>query len=192
MNKQLTTKECIELLKKNDTPRNIFLHSRKVNAVSMLLAIKLKEVGEDVDLDLVSDASLLHDIKKFESLGKSEIHHVELGETYLKELGYEKIADVVGKHGGKKLKEGLVNTWEEKIINYSDARVMHDEIVSLDERFEDLNKRYEKTYPNVIENNKIIIKLKKDIENEIFGKININPKDITENTIKKYLIEDDY
>lgn len=192
MTEKLSNQECISILKETETPLNIFLHSRKVNAVSMFLAVKLKDAGEEVNLDLVNGASLLHDVKKFHSLGDKETHHEKAGEEYLKSLGYDEIANVVGKHGGKRLMSGGKFTWEEKIVNYADARVMHDKIVSLNERFEDLNKRYIEIYPDVIERNKVIIKLKKQIEYEIFSKLEINPEDLNEELIKEYLIEDDY
>jgi uncharacterized protein len=192
MNKKLTNKECILLLKETNTPKNIFLHSRKVNAVAMFIALKMKETGEEINLDLVHNASLLHDIKKFESLKDREMHHEEDGERHLESKGFKDIAIVVGKHGSTKLLKGQVRTWEEKIVSYADARVQHNQIVSVDKRFNDLDARYKDIYPNVVERNKITKKLKKEIEKEIFAKLDINSEDINENTIKEYLIEDDY
>lgn len=191
--KTLTTKECIEILKSTETLPNIFLHCRKVNAIAVYLAMKLKEKGVQIDLDLVNNASLLHDVKKFHCLGKEkEVHHEKEGKIFLKSLGYDEIANIVGKHGGKSLVENNLHTWEEKIVNYADTRVNHDEIVSLDERFTLLNDRYNDIYPNVIERNKIIKEYKEVLEKEIFERLDINPEDITEENVEDYLIEDDY
>lgn len=192
MNENLSNQECILLLKETNTPKNIFLHSRKVNAIAKFLATKLKEAGENIDIDLVHSASLLHDIKKFESLKEREIHHEEDGEKHLEKKGLKRISEIVGKHGSTKLIKGEVKTWEEKIVSYADCRVQHDKIVTIDKRFNDLNERYKEIYPNIIERNKIIKKLKQNIEKEILEKLNLNPEDINENIIKEYLIEDEY
>ena len=52
----ISTEKCITLLKESDTPRHIFEHSRKVNAISKLIATRLKEKGEKVDIDVVDSA----------------------------------------------------------------------------------------------------------------------------------------
>ncbi len=191
MNKILTNQECISLLKKHETPLNIFLHCRKVNAISMFIATKLKELGKNIDLCLVSNGSLLHDVAKYNSIKDKTISHTKAGSDILEEINSE-TANVIFKHGYGTLINDQVNTWEEKIVNYADSRVRHEEIVSINERIDDLNIRYEKIYPGATERNEIARMKSLDIEKEIFENLDINPNDITENTIKEYLIEDDY
>jgi hypothetical protein len=66
-----------------------------------------------------------------------------LGAEILNQLGYEAVGRIVAEH--VRLNDGLANTrvaTETELINYSDKRVLHDTIVSLGERFEDLKIRY--------------------------------------------------
>ena len=73
-------------------------------------------------------------------------------------------------------------TWEEKIVNYADKLVKHDEIVSLKERFDDLHERYtSKVIPNFNEElrdekEKIIF----EYEKEIFSYLDFKPEDLKE------------
>lgn len=139
-----TRKQCFELMKKYEMPENIIKHSLIVNKLSVSLAKKLKDRGEDVNIDLVDRASLLHDIGKIFEIRKTKSGgwHGEIGYKILKREGFPEIAVITRKHVLSYFLRGKFNTWEEKIIQYADDRVNHDKIVTLNERFKYLLKRY--------------------------------------------------
>ncbi|MGA2782959.1 MAG: HD domain-containing protein [Smithella sp.] len=119
---------------------NIIAHSRQVMRVSLVITDNLKN-GVSINRNLVIAAALLHDITKTRSLETREPHDQSGGEL-LRELGFTRVGEIVEQHvilldfnPQEKLKE-------REIINYADKRVMHDRIVSLSERMEDLIQRY--------------------------------------------------
>jgi hypothetical protein len=66
---------------------------------------------------------------------------------------------------------------EEEVVNYADKRVMHDRIVSLEERFNDLRNRYGKDQKGMdyLERMEKVIQ---EIERKIFLILQINPNDL--------------
>lgn len=194
MKAKLDHKKCTLLLKEEQTPRNIFLHSRKVNAISMFIAKRLKEKGENVNLAIVDMGSLLHDIAKYKAIKSNNgMKHNYEGYNMLMTKGYPFIARVVLKHGLDEIiaKYGLKG-WEETIVFYADKRVNRDKIVSLDDRLTYLKRRYGKISHKIIEK---IIKTEKplkELERQIFKKLGLKPEDINEKSVKKFLIKEDY
>lgn len=183
---------CILLLKEHNTPKNIFLHSRKVNAIAKLIASKLIEKGIDINLELVDFASLLHDIAKFNTLNDRNISHTLEGGKILDKSGFKTIANVVAKHGLYAVLNGKLETWEEKIVNYADKRVKHDELVSIEERLREGAERYKDIYPDAEKRITSTLEPLKKLEKEIFNKLDIKPEDITEEAIKPFLMDDAY
>ena len=168
-------KTCLALLEKHRVPKNIVDHSLKVHEIAMYLSRQLQIAGTHVNLGLVNDASLLHDIDKHRTLNNDENHGV-LGEKILLEEGIsDEIAACVRKHHlNQILEEKPFDTIEEKIVYYADKRVVHDKIVSLDERFIYLKKRYGNINEKVLQ---VIIKAEskvKELENEIFENLKIS------------------
>ena len=133
--------ECLSLMSRYGMLENIVSHSLEVAKVALFIAVELKKKGQKIDLGLVEAASLLHDLTKTECL-KTRDDHARTGGQVLKEMGYERVGDVVAQHIwlGKEGDPSCVS--EEEIVNYADKRVMHDRIVSLEERFNDLKARY--------------------------------------------------
>jgi putative nucleotidyltransferase with HDIG domain len=168
-------KECLELLKKYNTPENIIKHSLKVNEISVFLAKKLKQKGIKIDIDLLNAGSLLHDIKKWDEIRNNKISSHGFDGYNLFKNKLPKLADVIKKHMLYQIP--YLKTWEEKIVHYADRRVNHDKIVSLEKRFDYLNKRY----PAIDKKKrKKIYELNKKLEKEIFSKIDIKPEEIEE------------
>ncbi len=165
-------KECFNLLKKYNTPKNILKHSLAVNRFANQLANLLIVKGECINKTLVDRASLLHDIGKFEALSRGGSHE-EKGYEILKKEGFNEIANIVKKHSLFSVlnKKNAPVTWEEKIVFYADKRVNEDKIVTLEERINYLKERYGK-------NKKILKKIEAaepliyQIEKELFDKIN--------------------
>lgn len=206
-----------ELLKKLITqyrvPVHIQKHMKKVAAVALYLGQIIKQKGENLDLILLRQSALLHDVMKLCDFNRLDIEHFEqnvtvedihfwtalmkschhIGHTeaaynMLKEIGEDEIAAVVRKHHTEAIvnKRDRPKTWEEKLLYYADKRVKHDQVVSLKERLADLRKRYshDKTpHPDEPLIEKALYKLEK----EICKKAGIKPEDITEQTVKPFL-----
>ena len=137
-----TIVECEELMARYYMLPNIIEHSLQVMRVSLAVTDQLKD-GVSVNRDLVIAAALLHDITKTRSL-KTKEKHAASGGILLRELGFPSVAEIVEQHviiQNLNL-EGKIE--EREIVYYADKRVMHDTIVTIDERVHDLIKRYGK------------------------------------------------
>ncbi len=132
-----TREECLRLMGEYGMLENIVAHSLEVARVALILSIELNKKGLKIDLGLVEAASLLHDLTKTECL-KTKEDHAQTGSQLLKGIGYERIGEVVAQHIWVCQGGDPSSVSEEEIVNYADKRVMHDRIVSLEERFSDL------------------------------------------------------
>ena len=168
-----TRKQCIEILDEHNVPENIKQHTFAVNKVAIFLAKKLKEAGEEVDIDLVDRASLLHDLDKIPTLNTGM--HGKLAQEILSKKGYPLIAEIVCKHKLSSIRDGGLRTWEEKIVNYADKRCKDETIVLLEERFHDLRERYKES---IYSDSEKLEKLFLELEKEIFNIIGIKPEDL--------------
>ncbi|MDD5712018.1 MAG: HDIG domain-containing protein [Smithellaceae bacterium] len=119
---------------------NIIAHSRQVMRVALAITDNLKN-GTAVNREIIQAAALLHDITKTRSLQTKEPHD-QSGAQLLRELGFARLGDIVEQHVILKTFDPVEKLEEREIINYADKRVMHDQVVSLSERVEDLIKRY--------------------------------------------------
>jgi uncharacterized protein len=132
--------ECDELMVKYSMLPNIIEHSIQVMNVSLAIVDNLRS---DVRLnrDLIIAAALLHDITKTKSLKTKEPHDVS-GGSLLRELGFPGTAEIVEQHVFiRNLNlEGMPE--EREIVYYADKRVLHDTIVTVEERVDDLIRRY--------------------------------------------------
>lgn len=119
---------------------NIVEHSMQVMRVSLAIIDNLKS-GVSVNRDLVAAAALLHDITKTRSFITKERHDAS-GAELLRELGFAHIAEIVEQHviiHNLNLQGSLE---EREIVYYADKRVLHDTIVTIDERVNDIIRRY--------------------------------------------------
>jgi len=139
-NKIPSRAECDELMARYSMLPNIVEHSIQVMNVSLAITDNLKS-GVPINRDLVIAAALLHDITKTKSLVTKERHDAS-GGLLLRELGFPSTADIVEQHviiHNVNL-EGRLE--EREIVYYADKRVLHDTIVTIDERLHDLVQRY--------------------------------------------------
>ena len=122
---------------------HIAVHSIRVCQVALFLTDHLNEKGHHLNRDLIQAAALLHDITKTRSFETGE-NHAETAQVLIGDAGFPEVSHIVGQHV-RLLKSLVTETLEEaEIINYSDKRVMHDHIVSLEERFAYIAGRYAK------------------------------------------------
>ncbi len=83
---------------------------------------------------------LLHDIGKYPCILDGSGYHDVRGEKILEEEGYSDVARIVVQH--VVLRGPSFPIREEHVLFYSDKRVVHDELVSLDDRFVYLEQTY--------------------------------------------------
>jgi putative nucleotidyltransferase with HDIG domain len=168
--------ECLRLMDDYGMLGNIIDHSLEVARVALFLSKELNKRGQKIDLALVEAASLLHDLTKTECLRTKEDHALK-GCQVLERMGYPRVGEVVAQHIWL-IKEGdpsIVS--EEEIVNYADKRVMHNRIVPLKERFEDLRQRYGEN-PKALQTMERLERLSYDIEQKIFLILQIDPDDL--------------
>lgn len=135
--------ECGELMAKYSMLPNIIDHSLQVMNVSLAIVDNLQR-GVLLNRALVIAAALLHDITKTQSLTTRENHAVS-GGMLLRDLGLSRTAEIVEQHVRIKNLNVQGPLEEKEIVFYADKRVCHDTIVTLEERVQDLLKRYATT-----------------------------------------------
>lgn len=137
-----TISDCYQIWDKYEMPENIRAHTRAVARVADAVASEIARQGVSVDVELVNRGALLHDIAKLRGIqcGK-DVHHTDQGAAIVLQEGFSsRLAEVVRLHGLDEFSFDL--SIEEQIVNYADRRVVHDRIVSLEERLQDLHVRY--------------------------------------------------
>ncbi|MBI4962881.1 MAG: HD domain-containing protein [Desulfomonile tiedjei] len=171
-----TARDCHDLLAKYNTPAHIVLHCRRVWEVGRVLGEGLLRQEYPVDMALLQASCLLHDIGKYPSiLDRSKFHDIR-GEQILEQEGFPDVANIVGQHVILRSKRGDPIR-EEHVVFYADKRVVHDEVVSLEDRFVYLFETYAKT-PEAVD----MLTLMKDdtvkLEREIFLLLDFGPDDL--------------
>lgn len=163
----------MKLLDEFEVPEHIKQHSFAMNRISLFLAKELKKVGEDVNVGLVSAASLLHDIDKAKTLNDLQLHG-NLAFEWLIKKGYPEVAEAVKKHLVEYLTKEENPSKEIKLLIYADQRCIGDKIVSLKEMHDYLNKRY----PGYL--NKEMVERIFGLEKDMFDKIGMKPEELKE------------
>jgi len=212
-----TRKECQAIIEEHHVPPHIVKHSMAVAKLAVFLAQRLTEKGITVDVNLVDRACLLHDIVRicdFKELDYSRFEQPVTAEDKAKwqqsRAKYEGIpheyaaydilkdkfpalALTIKKHRYIAVldEEEKPNTWEEKLVYYADKRVMHDKIVSLEERLTEAHKRNVFFYDTEAQSKIITAKVDPLIyrlEKEIFDEIGLKPLEITDKFIDSFSV----
>ncbi len=160
------------------------VHSIHVAQIGEFLANLLVQKGCEIDVEKVYLAGLLHDIGDEARNQDWDLdRHTQTGYEILIKEGLVEIANIIKKHDvlAYENDETIPQTWEEKILNYSDKRDKN-EIVTLEER----KQRFIKLFPN--EKERIERCFVKIFENEIslFNKLEIKP-----DQLKDFIILED-
>ncbi len=167
--------ECLKLIEKYEMLPNIIDHSIQVKNVAEAIYNNLLE-KEKLSFELIIASALLHDIAKTRSILQKEMRHDLTGGEMLRKLGYDDIAVIVENHVVFTGFEPESPLSEKEIIFYADKRVMHDKIVNIDKRVEDLVERYGKTdkiKEMIIHNKKFILQLENKIQKHMKMPIDI-------------------
>ncbi|MBN2457436.1 MAG: HD domain-containing protein [Sedimentisphaerales bacterium] len=210
-----TRQQCFGLLKKYRVPEHIVAHSLAVAKLAVFLAERLKENTLPVDVELVERASILHDLvrvcdfeeldyRKFKQAVTKEDRKIwtqiraKYGHMCHEDAAYEILRDdwpllalVIKRHNYLAMltEKDRPNTWEEKILFYADARVMHDKISTLEERLSEGHKRNVHLHGSLAQskiNTSRVDPMIYSLEKEIFEKIKFNPIDVTDVFIDSY------
>lgn len=198
-----TREECEQFFEQYYTPHHIREHMRQVNRVAVWIARQLIAHGENVILNLVDRASLLHDtirvtdwpqlsleyfttpptpeeMRVWESQRKKypqEMSHSLVNFEIFKD-DYPEMAQVIKMHSLGNAPS--LHTWEEKIVHYADRRVAHTSIVTVQQRLDEGYARYSKITDRALERDPIIIQATLKIEKEIFSIIGVDPDALLE------------
>ena len=169
---------CFHIMDKYEMLGNIKAHSVVVAKVAHLIARELLKSGLCISIEKSTAGALLHDIGKTESL-KSGLDHSEIGRQICINNHLDEIADIVGEH--VRLKNYNMNDecFEKEIVYYSDKRVNHDRIVSLEERLAYILNRYGRDRQWLCRDIKENFELCKKIEIKIFKKLSFSPESLS-------------
>ncbi len=170
------TAECLRLMDRYRMPAHIRDHSLMVARVAKILARALAERGEDIRVELVVAGALLHDIAKALCL-EGDCQHAELGREICREHGYTELEPLVAEH--VHLEEGFTgHCGEREIVYYADKRVNHDRVVSLEQRRDDVIRRYASGDPVRQEAIRQNFELCRRLEEHIFARLPLEPGDL--------------
>ena len=133
--------ECFQLMCRMQMLENIVAHSIQVCRVGKCLVDHLKFQGGQLNGQLVQAAGLLHDITKTRSF-ETEENHALTGGQILADFGYPQVGDLVRQHVRLDDYPEHQILSEAVIVNYADKRVLHDRVVSLEERMSYIQERY--------------------------------------------------
>ena len=139
-----TREDCHALWDKYAMPDHIRAHSAVVAALAECLAQMLADKGVNIHVPSVLAAGLLHDVGKFYTITHGGSHGQVGGAWVLNETRNPLIAQGVLHHVGWPWPiDGTVEPWLlSYCIIYADKRVMHDRVVTQEERYNDLLVRY--------------------------------------------------
>ncbi len=137
-----TRDECHVLMTdifKVDAP--IVRHCRKVAQMARSMGDALNRRGENLDLDLITAAGLVHDIARMQK------HHAAVGAAILKGMGFERVADIVSKHmdiGRAVAPEGSSSERpsEAEVVFMADKMVQGETVVSMEKRYMEKIRRH--------------------------------------------------
>ena len=198
----------IEIYKKYHLPENLQLHMLRVAACSNLIIDNWN--GEEIETESIIRVSLLHDIGNMVKIPEdfsNDEEFIKIRKEYFDKYGtndheinleigkreglIEKEIDILDGKRSRKNEETLAsNSYERKICAYCDQRVAPDGVVRIRERLEDAKVRYKDKPLSVWSNEEKanhLIECSLGIEKQIMKYCKLNPEDINDDSIKKYI-----
>lgn len=169
-------KKCYQFIYEMEMMEHIVIHSLQVCQVALLLVSHLNAIGKNLDRELVQASALLHDITKTRSFKTME-NHAHTGAQFLIEQGYPEVGHIVRQHVVLDEYFASEELTEAEIVNYADKRVLHDQVVSLEERKNYILEKYGKKPEHQRKINLLWEKTKK-LEHRLFRGLPIAPGDI--------------
>ena len=155
---------------------HIVIHSMQVCRVATCLTDNLAGQHPHLNAKMIRSAALLHDITKTRSFNTREDHALTGGQ-FLAERGYPEVGDLVRQHVRLDNYSERQNLSEAVIVNYADKRVLHDRIVSLDDRMRYIQERYG-TQPGHKRRIQLLWEKTAALEKHIFKYLPFSPDDL--------------
>ncbi len=177
-----TPEKCLQIIAETEMLDHIVLHSKQVCRVSAFLSDMLISAHLKLNRPLVSAAALLHDITKTRSFDTGE-NHAATGAKMISDLGYPEVGNIIGQHVRLRSFCSDAPPNEAEVVNYADKRVLHDTIVSLDERMDYILDRYATTAAHK-ERIKALWQETILLERKIFGYLPIQADDLIRSLAK--------
>ncbi len=156
---------------------HIVVHSLQVCRVATFLTRQLIDQHHQLDFELIQSAALLHDITKTRSF-KTREDHARTGGEYLADCGYPEIGELIRQHVTLDNYSAGGTISDAEVLNYADKRVLHDEIVILDQRLDYILERYAETEAHR-ERINLLWQKTREMETKIFKDLSFAPGDLT-------------
>lgn len=157
---------CLAWLLERGTPHNILAHIHLVAASAYLLAVWLRNADEDVDPLLTQRGAMLHDLAKIDSIGPGKhIDHAAMARDILLSRGQPALAEIANRHMPYRERGDprRPQTWEQKLVHYSDKLAEGNRLVPIEERLLALKKRYPQAAQELEDSWPILSELQQDI-----------------------------
>ena len=161
-----TKKQSFQLICQMKMPDHIVVHSLQVCRVAINLVDYMADPGANLNRDLVQAAALLHDVTKTRSFKTNE-NHALTGSRFLSQRGYPEVGSIVRQHVQLDAYSVSTSPTEAEIVNYADKRVLHEKVVTLQERKNYIINKYAKK-PEHLERIHRLWENTKQLENKIF------------------------
>ena len=175
---QIPTKDqCYRMISDMGMMDHIVVHSLQVCRVATFLTRQLIEQDYRLNFELIQSAALLHDITKTRSF-KTREDHAQTGGEYLADCGYPEIGELIRQHVKLDNYSAVGTISDAEVLNYSDKRVLHDEIVILDRRLDYILERYAETEAHR-ERIYLLWQKTREMEIKIFKDLSFAPVDLT-------------
>lgn len=178
-----TIHQCLQYIEQYEMLDNIRDHSFMVARVAKTLVEGLGAGAATVPpTDEVLAGALLHDIAKTRCLGNNS-HHAQDGQDICNELGYPEIGKIVVEHvilrqfDEDAYRRGIFGARE--LVYYSDKRVRHDQVVSLDERLDYIIERYGQGSAEIEQRIRLNFSATKTLEQFLFSHLNFAPAELS-------------
>lgn len=141
-----TQDDCAVIWDKYGVWDHIRGHSRQVALIVAWLGAQLQERGFNINRPLILAGALLHDLSKTYTIQYGGNHAQLAAGWIVQDTGNYQIAQMALHHTWWPWEPDVENEsmLPALLLLYADKRVKHDCIVTLEERFEDLFKRYGK------------------------------------------------
>ena len=172
-----TKDQCYRMLNEMKMMDHIVAHSLQVCRVATFLTEHLNQQHCRLNFDLIQAAALLHDITKTRSFKTREDHALTGGE-HLSNGGYPAIGNLIRQHVVMDQYSVDGTILEAEVLNYSDKRVLHDQIVGLDRRMDYIVDRYGET-PAHRERILVLWQKTRELENKLFKNLSFAPDNLT-------------
>ena len=119
--------ECLKMLKEYGTPAHVVGHCNAVAGVATAVGKRLNDKGFNLNIGLIEAAGLTHDIARVRD------KHWEVAAKYLRNIGYDKVADIVEVHMFYPEFSKAEETNETDLVCLGDRTVKEDKYVGVED-----------------------------------------------------------